>query len=288
MNTFMLKHSASVGLVAGMLLASLASNASAVDNDGTIVRLADLPANLQQAIQSHVGDGKLDEITKTAEDGDVTYDVDITKKGKERSFSVDDQGNLLEEEVFIGEIPMPVRKAIHGQVGKGSIQDIQKVHEDGEITYDVEMTKDGKTRDFTLSVKGELLELQMFIDELPEKLQAAIKKEAGGAKCGDIYKSIDEDDVLYDVDLETDGKTRTLSFDIDGQLLSEEQDVSLRETPTAVQQSLGGQLAGARLASVTKVKEDGVVTYEAEIVKSGKSLYVVMGADGRILPPDDD
>ena len=276
-------------LLAGILLPLLISAALAADADadGLVVQLKDLPANVQHAIQTQVGEGTVDEITKAVDEGETTYDVDMTKKGRERSFTLSDQGELLEEEIFIGETPMPVRKAIHAHVGKGTINDIEKVHDAGEITYDVEMTKDGATRDFTLNAKGELVEIQMFMTELPAPAQATMKRWSGAGTVGDIYKCIDDGDVSYEVDVETNGKSRTLTFDTDGAFMSEEQDVTLADAPEAVQKSVGGQLAGAKLAGLTQVTEDGTVTFEAEWLKDGKSRYATFAVDGKMLPPDE-
>ncbi len=284
----MWKKYISYGLAATILLPAFLVVALGNDADGVTVKLTDLPSSLQQAIQSHVGDGTLDEITKVVEDSETSYDVDITRKGKERSFTVSTQGELLEEEVFFGELSPQLKKGIHSHVGKGTINDIEKVHDGDEITYDVEITRDGKTRDFTVDGKGQLVEMQMFLEELPAALQDAIKKASASGTMGDIYKTIDEGDVSFDVDVQSSGKTRTLSFDASGQFLSEEEDIALSQTPAAVQKSLGGQMAGAKLASLSKVTEDGKITYEAELLKAGKSQYVVVAPDGKVIPPDAD
>ena len=61
--------------------------------------------------------------------------------------------------------------------------DINRSYENGQNIYDIEIVADGKTRSFTLDVKGELMEEEVFLSELPEALQTAIRKRNGWQAC---------------------------------------------------------------------------------------------------------
>src|ERR1051325_1157332 len=105
--------------------------------------LAQLPVATQQTIRSQIGSGKLVSVEKDTEDGEVTYEVEMTRDGKTRSFTVDADGELIDEQMFLAELPGAVQKTIQTQVGKGSLGEIFKSAEDGEVSYDVEMTSAG-------------------------------------------------------------------------------------------------------------------------------------------------
>ncbi|HEY2573949.1 MAG TPA: hypothetical protein VGH65_07765, partial [Verrucomicrobiaceae bacterium] len=59
------------------------------------VAFARLPDAVQKTIQSQWSGGKLGEIERIEEDGEVTYDGEITIRGQERDFSISENGTLL-------------------------------------------------------------------------------------------------------------------------------------------------------------------------------------------------
>jgi uncharacterized membrane protein YkoI len=282
----MLKAQLKALCATGILSVSLVANAAPAEVEGAVVPLKEVPTAAQKAIQAQLGDGRLNEITRSIEDGVAIYDVEIIKDSRTRDFTVNAAGDLLEEQVFSAELPLAVRRAIHAHVGKAVLGEIYKVFDAGEVTYNVTMTKGNQERDFTLSETGKLLEIQVFLDELPAAVRKAVQQAIGSAPCGDIYKSTEDGEVFYDVDVETGGKTRTLTFDATGTPVSEAQEVALVETPVAVQKTLTAQLAGAKLASLQRVVEDGTVTYSADLVKAGKRVSLTLNPAGAILPPE--
>src|ERR1043166_4052146 len=181
-----------VFLATVVLFGVLSSAILAVAAQTTVVKLSEVPPGAQRTIHTQLGAARLGEIAKSIERGEVSYDVEMTAQRKTRSFTVSEEGELLAVEVFLGELPRPVQRAIREQVGKGKLGEISKTTEDGEITYDVEMTKDGKTRSFTLAADGKLVELQVFLDETPAAVRQAIQREAKNGTCGEILKTIED------------------------------------------------------------------------------------------------
>ena len=165
------------------------------------IKLDQLSMVIQKTIQTQIGQGKLDSIEKFVEDGEAIYDVEMTKEGKVRDFSVSENGELLTIEVFLAEAPAAVQKTIETKIGKGHLEDIYKATEDGGTSYDVEMTREGKTRSFTVSEKGEITDEQVFINELPPVVRKAVQKQSGGGSVGEITKSKDEGEDVYDVEI---------------------------------------------------------------------------------------
>ncbi len=246
--------------------------------------MAHLPPAVQKTIRQQKGDGKLNSIDKNTEDGEVTYDVEVTRDGKARSFTVGGDGELLDEEVFLSELSPAVQQTIQKQIGSGTLGEIEKTFEDREPSYDVEVTLGGKTRNFTVDAKGGLLEVEALISELPAPLQAAIRKETGGDKIEEIKKCFDGDEISYDVEVTGNGRSRTLSFDPDGQLWYKEEEVKLSDTPEAVQKQIKAFAGGGKVLGVRKIVEDDEISYDAEVQDGEREKAVSVSPDGKVIP----
>src|SRR5262249_49880228 len=183
------------------------------------VFLTELPSIVQRAIQAHSAGATLDEIDRSVNDGETSYVVQIERNGASRDFTVDGNGVLLRERVFIGELTPAVRLTIQKEAGNGTVGDIDRATEEGEVTFDAELTQAGRTRTLSVGTNGNLIDKQVFLAELPAPLQDAIRRQAG-ADC-EIHQHTDDNKVSYDAD----AGNRTLSFDADGKLLWIAEDV---------------------------------------------------------------
>jgi len=272
-------------LTTRLLALVVLSAASAAGADGIVTKLAELPTVAQSAIQRQVGTAKLGDITKSVEKGEVVYEVEMTTQRRARSFTINEEGELLSVEVFLAELSHSVQQAIRAHVGKGVLNDISKITENGVVTYEVEMTKQGKTRSFTLAADGKLQEMQLFIEETPPAVRKAIQKEMRGGKCGEIYRITEDGEASYDAEIIANGKSRRLTFDAGGALVYQAEPVQLSDTPEAVQQTLQEQLRNAKLSSIEKAIEDGELTYEVELIRLGKRQSLSIKRDGQIVQP---
>src|SRR6185312_6469761 len=77
-------------------------------------------------------------------------------------------------ERMLERLPAAVQKTIRAQVGDGKLSAIDRDNEDGRMSYDVEMVREGKTRSFTVSEEGDLIDTEVFLDELPPAAQQVI------------------------------------------------------------------------------------------------------------------
>ncbi len=258
------------------------------DSEGTVVKLSEVPVAVQAAIKEHLGRGRLGEIVKNLESGEVQYDVELTRQGRTRSLLLNDKGEVLEMQVFFGETPRPVQQAIRKQVAEGKIDEITKNIEEGEVSYDVEMIKDGKTRSFTLDDAGDLKEMQVFLNELPDPVRAALQQEVGTGKCGEINKVDEDGNVLFETEITQGSKTRSLSFDSKGALVYQEEPVALSDAPEPVRKGIESQLGDGKLVSIDKVTDDGEVNYAVEFLKAGKHQSLSLSPAGKVQSPDAD
>lgn len=204
-----------------LLLVSVAGLTAAEQSQS--VKLEDVGASAQKTILAQVGDGKLGDINKVTEDGETRYDVEFAKRRVERSFSVAPDGRLISCQVFMKELPESVRKTIRGQLGEGKLGDIDKVFEEGKFTYDVEMTRNGVERSFTIAADGKLLDQQVFMAETPEAVQKAIRAQVESGTVTRIDKNTEDEETAYDVEAQKGGKKVSFSVDPNGKLIDAEE-----------------------------------------------------------------
>ena len=260
-----------------------------VAEDGTLmytqVFLSELSDPLQHAIHDRIKTGTPGEIDRVTDGGEESYDVEFTRDGTNRNFSLNAKGELLSEQVFLSEVPPAVKAAIQKQ--GGTLGEIEKSIDDGEVTYDVDTTRDGKECTFTIGADGRLVSTEVFLNELPATLQKAIQDHLGTGKLDDITQSFSDGATSYDVDVIEGGKTRTMTFDDHGQLSSEEEAVKLSDAPEAVRTEIQTLAHSAKVGDITQIKEHGEVSYDVELHQEGGKVQTLhLGPDGKVLPQD--
>jgi uncharacterized membrane protein YkoI len=248
--------------------------------------LAHLPPAVQKGIRAQLGEGRVRSVDRNDENGDVTYDVEIVRQGKVRGFTVGADGELLDSEVFMEELPSTIQQAIRTKVGTATLGEIDKSAGDAEGDYDVEMIGGGKTRNFTIDAGGKLTDEEVFLAELPEALRVAIGKAVGSGTLDDITRSFDSGEVFYDVDAIEGNKTLTLTFDAKGALVSKEEEVALSEVPDAAQKQIQTLATSGKVITIAKVTENDAVSYDVDIRLSGKVKSYTVGVDGKTLLSD--
>ena len=131
--------------------------------DGKLVSLQlsmqELPPAVQKTIQAHVGDGKLGDIYRLKENGEISYDAEVDHHGQTRDVVVAPDGKLESVQVFLSETPEAVQKTISERLGNGRIVRIDQTFEalQGVHPYEVEGRKDGKPFNFRVGPRGRFL-----------------------------------------------------------------------------------------------------------------------------------
>lgn len=278
----MLKNILGMAVAAVIFLSGVSSVYSQAEDQTNVVKMAEVSEAAKKTIREEVGKGRLGKIEKVNEDGIIVYNVEMRKGGRPRSFSVNDTGDLLDMEVFIGETPIPVREAIKKRQASGELDGITKVFEEGNVSYEADITRDGKTRTFTFDEKGELTEMEIFLTEAPMPVQQAVQRVQGVRKLGDITEVFEDGETNYEVEINPDEKGPVMTFNAKGDVLIVEQATSQSKLPEPVKKTLNDLLKGDRLVSLTKSTEDGEVTYNADIRRADKWETISIGADGKV------
>jgi uncharacterized membrane protein YkoI len=247
------------------------------------VPLTQAPPAVQKTIAAQIGGGKLEDIYQSDENGEPIFDVGFTTQaGQEHGFSVAPDGTLLSTEIGLAEAPAAVQKTIQAEAAGWGLDGIDRNVEASGATYDVEVTKNGRTQNFTVDDDGTLLSIAVPLEETPAAVQKAIQAQANGAQVGDIDKNVDEPEITFDVETSKAGVPRNFTVAADGTLVSAE--VALAETPAPVQATIAAQAAGGTVKSIDENFEPDGVTYDVETVtKAGAANSFTLGAGGALL-----
>jgi len=144
------------------------------------IPLTQAPAGVQKVTNTKIGEGTLENVEKNFDEGSISYQIGFsTKEGKPGSFTLDENGVIESEEVGLESTPAEVQATIAKEVGKGKVQDIDKIYDPDGITYEVGITKAGKYHNFTVAANGHLDSREVALADAPAPVQATIKTQLG-------------------------------------------------------------------------------------------------------------
>jgi uncharacterized membrane protein YkoI len=271
-----------------LLLSLVCGVAITARADDTTVALSDVPATVQNIIQTQIAGGTMGDITKSTDDEETVYDVDLTAKdGSDRDFSVAQDGTLLNVELPLAETPDAVRKAVQAELS--TVDTIDKNLADSEISYDIKGTgTDGTEKDFTVADDGSILSREIDLTNTPDAVQKSIAAQLAGSKIASIDENFDDDGTNFDVTVTAaDGPDTSFNLIADGALASRQ--VSLAGVPCPVQKTIRDRLGDGTVLRVDKsfIERRGVLPFEIEGRKDGKPFDFAVGPRGRFLGMDD-
>jgi uncharacterized membrane protein YkoI len=276
-------------VIPALLVCAIAAIATPALADETVA-LSDTPAAVQKTIHDQVGNGKMGDITKSAEDQDTVYDVELTaQNGFGRDFTVAQDGTLLCTEVTLAETPAIVRQTIQSELNGSGPDSIDKNLDDTDISYDVEGPgADGKEIDFTVDEDGTLSSREVTLAQSPDAVQKTIASELNGGKVETIDENFDDDGTNFDVTVTTtEGPETSFNVDADGTMTSKE--VGLDEVPARARATIRNRIGDGTILRVDKsfARRDNVLPFEVEGRRDGKPFDFSVGPRGRFLGMDD-
>jgi len=251
------------------------------------VFLDEIPAAARAAILSLAAGAQLGDITQNTADNDTSsYEVETTRDGKARAFTVDDHGVLLETQVLLAETPPPVQQAISATAGADILGGIKKIIDGNDVSYEAQITRAGRRRSFTVGAGGELEEEQVFGEELPKAVQTALDAQAKRGRLGKITRSTDQGRVYYEAALAIGPDDYRVTFDEAGALDSEEEDIAWVSLPGKVKISLHPlQVAGEDVDDVVRTTKGTNTTYDVVLRKDRTRRTLTFDTNGQTLPP---
>jgi hypothetical protein len=110
-------------------------------------------------------------------------------------------------------------------------------------------------------------------------LPPAVQKTAGENSAGATVTGYTSDKVegvmVYQMNLKSDGRARSVVMDTDGTVVSVEQEVSWGELPASVQKDFSGVQGKGKFEAVSTISKDGqVVAYGGILLKNGERNHV--------------
>ena len=124
-------------------------------------------------------------------------------------------------------------------------------------------------------------ETKVTFQSLPPAVQEAVKTQSKGATLGGFSKEVKDGKTLYEAEMRVKGRTRDLTFDAQGKIVSDEQETTLSDIPAGARSAIEKAAAGGKLTLVEKVIEGNSTSYEGHIIKAGKEVEIKVDANGK-------
>jgi uncharacterized membrane protein YkoI len=124
-------------------------------------------------------------------------------------------------------------------------------------------------------------EHKIAMADVPAPVQNAIKEHSKGATVRGISTEMENGKRVYEAELRINGKTRDVTFDANGGVVSAEEETSIEQIPAAARSAIEKAAVGGKLLLVETVTENGTAFYEGHIKKAGRESEVKVDADGR-------
>jgi hypothetical protein len=248
--------------------------------------LSDLPSAVQKTVAINADASSVTDIVSHDDNGIISYDFTTkSKDGQPWNLTVAQDGTLLGTDTKLSDVPPAVQSAVTEQVGKGYLEGIEKLLDEGQTTYRAGITQPNEDeRNFTYAEDGTLQSQEVNLNELSPELQTAINTQVADGKLEGIDKTFEDGDTTYETTvIKSSGEKRNFTFGEDATLVSEE--VNLTELPTDVQVTINKQLGDGTLQGIDENfdKDDGN-SYEAtEINSTGQERNFTVGSDGSLL-----
>lgn len=194
-----------------------------VTDDGTLlseeVDLTETTDAVQKMIRTQATGWELESIEKNVDDSEISYDVEVTKDNRDRSFSVSADGDVMSDSVTLAMTPAAVQATIKAQVTDGSEPSISEIFEPDGNTFDVETARH---KSFSVSADGQLLSEEVSLKKLPPSTRKAIEEKIGDGKVLRVDKCLVEKKMgvlPYEVQGRKDGKPFDFSVGPRGRFL---------------------------------------------------------------------
>jgi uncharacterized membrane protein YkoI len=120
------------------------------------IKLQEMPAAVQQAVNDQSKGAVIRGFGQEVENGKTLYEMELTVGGHAKDVTFDGAGKVvsMEEEVALESIATPAREAIQKAVGKGKLQKVESVTENGSSFYEASIRKAGKSSEFKVDATG--------------------------------------------------------------------------------------------------------------------------------------
>ena len=186
------------------------------------VSLSQVPAAVRRAIRDRLGKSELESVTKVFDEGEVTYTVSSLQGGRTREFTLSESGELLSLQVFPVELSAELQAAIKKAAGSGEAGDIFKLTEDDEVSYELDITGNGRTRTVTFDADAALVaeEEPVGLRDTPAPVQKALTAQMAGGKLLALHRITEDGEVTYEAKILRAGKRQSVTVASNGKAMN--------------------------------------------------------------------
>ena len=125
-------------------------------------------------------------------------------------------------------------------------------------------------------------ETKVKLANFPSAVQKTVQAETAHATLVGLTKEVEHGKLSYEIETKVNGRSRDLSADANGAILSVEEEVPLDSLPAAAKAAIEKKAAQGKVSKVEKVIAKGKVTYEAAISVKGKKSEIQIAEDGTL------
>lgn len=125
-------------------------------------------------------------------------------------------------------------------------------------------------------------EKRIRMKDLPPAVRSTVEQQSKGLKLRGLSKEIDRGKTVYEAELSVDGRTRDITMNSDGKIITVEEEVSLDSLPPAVLSTLRQQ--AGKIEFVESVTENGSLAYfEAHIRRGRQAVEIKVSPEGSVI-----
>lgn len=256
-----------------MAVATLvATNSARADEKEETMKLADLPAQVREAVKLATAGGDIEKIELSTEDGKKVYEIEVEVEGGTVELVFNGSGQLIgievaeterDEEADDDDDEVEHAKAKSDKPSKAKKSDSEDDEGDDEDERDEE--------------HGSEVVKKLTIADVPSAARAAITKRAGDAKLVGVESMTEAGHTVYEAAwMKGDAKIEVI-VSAAGNVIAEETSLTLDQLPKELHATAKKFAGKAEL----KLERKTVVLYELEKVTSGKSVEMYVDATGR-------
>jgi len=118
------------------------------------------------------------------------------------------------------------------------------------------------------------------MQDLPPTVQQTVKEQTKNATLVGLMKEVENGKTVFELETRVNGRGRDLMIDGSGAVLSVEEEVTLDSIPAAARAAIEKQAAGGKITKIETLTKGRTVTYEAAVVRKGKTSEIAVAADG--------
>jgi hypothetical protein len=124
-------------------------------------------------------------------------------------------------------------------------------------------------------------------DKLPKAVLDSIKARFPGADITSAEKEIEDNQVMFDIELKHQGRKYEMDIKEDGTIIEIEKEIASKDVPKAITKAVRGKYPKATIKEVMEVnkvkgKEETPIHYEVTIETAGKkTMEVIVSLDGK-------